>query len=116
MRQGRSRAVTRFRLLTAVAAYAAATSAHAQQVGDAEQGLRLAREACAECHMVVKSADKSPKADVAHFRGHRQHAGNDRIALAVALHTPHQTMPNVVIKGEDAQNIIAYVLSLRKSD
>jgi hypothetical protein len=37
-------------------------------------------------------------------------------ALTVALQTSHRTMPNLVIKGDDAMNIIAYILSLKESD
>ena len=37
-------------------------------------------------------------------------------ALAAALQTSHPTMPNFVIKGDDANNIIAYILSLKESD
>jgi hypothetical protein len=35
-------------------------------------------------------------------------------ALTVALQTSHRSMPNVIIKGRDAQNIIAYILSLKR--
>jgi hypothetical protein len=35
-------------------------------------------------------------------------------ALTVALQTSHRSMPNFVIKGHDAQNIIAYILSLKE--
>ena len=37
-------------------------------------------------------------------------------ALAAALQTSHHTMPNLVIKGDAANNIIAYILSLKESD
>ncbi len=37
-------------------------------------------------------------------------------ALTVALQTPHRMMPNLVIKGDDALNIIAYILSLKERD
>ena len=32
------------------------------------------------------------------------------------LQTSHKEMPNLVIKGDDAQNIIAYILSLKGGD
>ena len=35
-------------------------------------------------------------------------------ALTVALQTSHRSMPNFIIKGRDAQNIIAYILSLKR--
>jgi hypothetical protein len=36
-------------------------------------------------------------------------------ALRAALNTSHRTMPNLVIKDDDADSIIAYILSLRDS-
>jgi hypothetical protein len=34
-------------------------------------------------------------------------------ALRAALNTSHNTMPNLIIKDDDAESIIAYILSLR---
>ena len=96
--------------------WATAGSAQAQQVGDAAQGLRLAHEACAECHLVVKSEGKSPNPDAPTFEEIATTPGMTGLALAVALQTSHRTMPNIVIKGEDAQNVISYLLSLKESD
>jgi hypothetical protein len=36
-------------------------------------------------------------------------------ALRAALNTSHSTMPNLVIKDDEADGIIAYILSLRDS-
>ena len=36
------------------------------------------------------------------------------MALTVALRTSHRSMPNLIIKGRNAQNIIAYILSLKR--
>ena len=33
-------------------------------------------------------------------------------ALKAALNTSHRTMPNLVVKDDDADSIIAYILSL----
>jgi hypothetical protein len=42
-------------------------------------------------------------------------SGMTTAALRAALHTAHRTMPNLVIKDDDADSIIAYILSLRDS-
>jgi hypothetical protein len=34
-------------------------------------------------------------------------------ALKVALNRPHELMPNIIVKGETADSLIAYILSLR---
>ena len=41
--------------------------------------------------------------------------GMTAAALRAALNTSHSTMPNLVIKDDDADSIIAYILSLRDS-
>jgi len=93
-----------------------ASSAQAQQVGSAQQGLRVAREACAECHLVDKVAGRSTDADAPIFEAIAKTPGLTSAALAAALQTSHPNMPNVVIKGDDANNIIAYILSLKERD
>ena len=36
-------------------------------------------------------------------------------ALTVALRTSHRSMPNIIIQPGDAANIIAYILSLKRT-
>jgi hypothetical protein len=63
----------------------------------------------------------TPKADIDHE--HRKcplcaNSGlrlSQRLPLRAALTTSHRTMPNLVIKDDDADSIIAYILSLRDS-
>jgi len=33
-------------------------------------------------------------------------------ALTIALRTSHQTMPNLMLDGEELRNVISYILSL----
>jgi hypothetical protein len=47
------------RFIIAAMIWATATNAQAAQVGSAQQGLRLAREICADCHLMVKEAGRS---------------------------------------------------------
>ena len=55
-----SRFIGMARVTPAVLAISAmAGSAQAAQVGSAQQGLRLARSVCSECHLVVKEAGRS---------------------------------------------------------
>ncbi|MGA8292764.1 MAG: cytochrome C [Rhodoplanes sp.] len=90
--------------------------AQAQQVGSAQDGLQFAREACAECHLVDKTVGESPNTDAPTFEAIAKTPGLTSMALAVALQTSHRAMPNIVVKSEDAQNITAYILSLREAD
>ncbi len=102
------------RFIIAAMIWAAASSVQAAQVGSAQQGLRLARETCAQCHLVDNVAGNSPNPNAPSFEAIAKTPGLTSTALAAALQTSHRTMPNVVIKGDDANNIIAYILSLEE--
>ena len=68
-------------------------------------------------HSAALMQSYSPQVSVkcrrTHVRGNCQRPGLSTAALAASLQTSHRTMPNVVIKGDDADNIIAYILSLK---
>jgi mono/diheme cytochrome c family protein len=90
-------------------------SAYTAQVGSAEQGLRLSREVCAACHLVVKATGRSTNSDAPTFAAIANTPGMTSAAIRVALETSHRTMPNLVIKDDDADSIIAYILTLKES-
>jgi len=82
-------------------------SAYATQVGSAEQGLRLSREACATCHLVVQATGRSTNSNAPTFAVIANTPGMTSAALRVVLQTSHRTMLNFVIKVDDADSIIA---------
>ena len=84
----------------------------AQEDGDPRRGRTLAREVCAVCHAVEKGRS-SPNPDAPTFEAIASVHGMSIRALAVALRTPHRTMPNLVLEGDELNNIIAYILSLK---
>lgn len=88
-------------------------AAQAQELGSAQQGLRLARAQCAECHLVDKVADRSSNAAAPSFERIANVPGMTSAALTAALRTSHETMPNVIIKGNDMGDLVAYILSLK---
>jgi mono/diheme cytochrome c family protein len=90
-----------------------AATAQAAEVGSAEQGLRIAREQCAECHLIGKEKGRSINEKAPTFAKIANTPGMTAAALRIALNTPHRSMPNLVIKDADADSIIAYILSLR---
>ena len=90
-------------------------TAHAAQIGSAEQGSAIARERCAECHLTIKENGRSPNEKAPTFARIANIPGMTAAALRAALNTSHSTMPNLVIKDDDADSIIAYILSLRDS-
>lgn len=92
-----------------------ATTASAADVGSAAQGLRIARDQCAECHLIGREKGHSTNAKAPAFVRLANIPGMTATALRVALNTSHRSMPNLIIKEDDAGSIIAYILSLRDS-
>ena len=104
------------RVIIAAMISMAPAGANAQQIGNVEDGRRLAREVCAECHAIDNGTSTSTNPDAPSFKHIAKTPGMTSAALTVALQTPHRMMPNLVIKGDDALNIIAYILSLKERD
>ena len=101
------------RVIVVVPIAASLANANAQQIGSVRDGRRLVYAECAECHGVDrKGYSINPAApDFDHIANV---PGMTSTALTVALQTSHRSMPNIIIKGRDAQNIIAYILSLKR--
>jgi mono/diheme cytochrome c family protein len=99
--------------IVALLTWAAASSSQAQEVGSAQRGLRVAREACSQCHLVVKEAGRSTDPNAPTFEIIAKTSGMTRAALIVTLRTSHQTMPHVIIKAEDLKDLVAYIVSLK---
>jgi mono/diheme cytochrome c family protein len=86
----------------------------AQEVGNPTQGLRLAHTLCAECHLVDKLPGQSPNLIAPSFEHIANTPGMNSAALTAALRTSHESMPNIIIKGSDLSDVIAYILSLNE--
>ena len=91
----------------------AMASAGAATLGDPKAGRAYAQEQCASCHSIVPDGNTSPVDKATPFQAIADTGGMTRTALVVFFRTPHRTMPNLIIRGDDADNIIAYILSLR---
>jgi mono/diheme cytochrome c family protein len=101
-------------LMLVSAIFAGGGGADAQQIGNAGQGRRHALSDCAQCHGVDRSSYPSNLAaptfdDIANVPGMTSRA------LIVALRTSHRSMPNLVIEGRDAEDLVAYILSLKRN-
>jgi mono/diheme cytochrome c family protein len=88
----------------------------AEEVGNAEAGLALARRNCAECHAVQARQDHSPNPAAPHFVYIASVPGMTAIALSVALQRSHRTMPNIILDANETRDIIRYILSLKRTD
>lgn len=85
----------------------------AQESGQAEKGLALAQQVCAECHAIGKRQARSPNPAAPRFETIANVPGMTAIALNVALQTSHRAMPNLMLDSDELSDITAYILSLK---
>ncbi len=91
------------------------TSADAATLGDVEAGKIYAKSQCEKCHSIVSNGNTSPVAAAPPFQAIADTRGMTRTALFVFFRSPHAKMPNLIVRGDDLDNIIAYILSLKSS-
>jgi mono/diheme cytochrome c family protein len=106
-----ARALLHFSLTMLVAAVG---SASAQEPGNPQRGLAIARDVCAGCHAVENSDEASPNRMAPGFRAIAMTPGMTEMALHAALRMPHiaGSMPLVLPNDIDVLNVIAYIRSL----
>lgn len=90
-----------------------AAAATAQEMGDAKRGHLLAETVCSECHAIDKGAPRSRNGNAPTFESLAKTRGMTAMALRVALRTPHQKMPNLILKDQEVDDVIAYLATLK---
>jgi mono/diheme cytochrome c family protein len=88
--------------------------AFAQQAGDADRGHAYAKMVCAACHSVESGGGPSPNRDAPVWVDIANTSGMTAAALRVFLSTPHQRMPDLIIAPSDLQDLVAYILTLKR--
>jgi mono/diheme cytochrome c family protein len=85
---------------------------HAQDLGgNVDRGRTLARAWCAQCHRVEPGTTGIFEAD---FSEVANLPSTTALSLRVFLQSSHKDMPNLSLKSADADDIIAYILSLKR--
>src|ERR1022692_3758282 len=92
----------------------AAQQVHAQDLSDLQKGRALAQQVCSECHAVGTADSRSPNVLAPGFEAVAATPGMTGAALNAFLHTSHRAMPNLELTPDQANGIIAYILSLKK--
>ena len=100
-------------LVTTMATLTGSAGAQTDPAG-IRAGRQLADTQCAQCHGVDRKAQSTNPVAPA-FEDIANVPGMTATALTVALRTSHQSMPNIIVQGRDAENIIAYILSLKRT-
>jgi mono/diheme cytochrome c family protein len=100
------------RALAAIAACLLPVSAGAQEAGDMLRGFAFASGHFSECHAIAPAVERSPNPSAPTFIDVAKTKGMTGRALAAWLDTSHPTMPNFVLKRQDRDDVVAYILSL----
>ncbi len=103
----RSSALACFFLLLTVRA------ALGQESGDPVRGHEYATGMCGECHGVDAGDMRRPDPDATPLQSVANDPQMSERALTVFFQTSHPTMPNLIVSGADARDLIAYILSLK---
>ncbi len=105
------------RLLTlaSTTAFLASGAALAQDLpGDAIAGRAFAEEICAACHAVGKGQYGVSLEGAPAFQEVAEDSAATALALRVFLRTPHENMPDLILSEAETDNVISYILSLKK--
>ena len=102
----------KFLLLALMAVGLSATCVRAQEPGDVQAGRTYVHAHCTVCHALATGP--SPHLDAPSFFALANTAGMTGRALAAALQTTHEVMPDLVLEGTARDNVIAYIMSLRQ--
>lgn len=104
------RGVAAFLLVLGAAAPALAQS----EPGDRAAGQRLSATWCANCHRIGPGGP-GPATDAAPpFRAIAMMPSTTSMSLRVFLQTPHGNMPDFRLSREEIDDVVAYMLSLRR--
>jgi len=88
--------------------------AMAQSGGDVMNGHAIAQRICGECHAVNSGQTRSPHPQVPTFTAVANTPGRTGASLRVWFQSPHRSMPDLVLRESDSDDLVAYILSLAK--
>ena len=85
------------------------------ELGDIDAGLQFAARHCAGCHNIETHNPITTGSGVPTFATVANNAGITRTSLVVWMQTSHPEMPDLMLEPQDLDDVIAYILSLKKS-
>lgn len=93
----------------------ASTAAHAQSLpGNVSSGSNLALRICSDCHVVAETQRRPATDGAPPFAAVANRPGTTPLSLQVFLRTPHRNMPNLILTPAETDDIVAYILSLKR--
>ena len=91
------------------ASFAAEPTPREARIGEA-----LAKQWCAECHMVEPEGRNNELTNTPSFQAVANDLAVTEMALRVFFQTSHRGMPDFRLTREETDSLIAYILSLRR--
>ena len=76
-------------------------------------GRQVAIELCSSCHRVVEG-QPLPRQSIASFLAIANLPSTTALSLKVFLQSNHKGMPNLIVSESDSNNLIDYILSLKR--
>ena len=98
--------------ILAVATIMTALSMASPATADPLPGKHMALQWCSECHAVAEN-DTSANPKAPPFPKLAAQPSITEYSLRVLLRTPHETMPNLILKPDEADELISYIMSLK---
>lgn len=103
------------RLLLSAALALAASSAFAQTLpGDPQKGRDLALQTCSGCHFVAAGQRPPAPVQAPPFSAIARDPATTEFRLRNFLRAPHPIMPVLILSQEEADNVISFILSLKR--
>jgi mono/diheme cytochrome c family protein len=81
---------------------------------DKSRGQQLVDAWCKECHSIDGSAVRTDKNNATDLRKVAAMPSTTALSLKVFLNSSHINMPNVIIQPSDADEIVHYILGLKR--
>ena len=81
--------------------------------GDPASGRKIATTLCSSCHRVLPIT-LPDKGDAPRFQSIADQPSTTGISLNVFLHSNHRNMPDLMVSSAESNDLIAYILSLKK--
>ncbi len=92
----------------------ASTLALAEPTGDSDAGHRLAQTWCSTCHVVGPEQDRATSTGAPTFTAIAAMKTATPSRLHVFFQRPHHRMPDLHLSNTEMDDVIAYIVSLRK--
>ena len=84
--------------------------------GNPQRGRELAARLCVTCHVIDRTTSGPVRADVPSFPAIAGRPGSTAEYLAGKIIVPHPAMPGVALTADEIRDIVAYIVTLKRSD